>query len=78
MAGSARMPPRRPGPDLASLASRLEALEERVTRLERGKLPPGDGRNPAPARAAAVRRCPGCGLPLQRRKGRCAHCGVPL
>ncbi len=72
------MPRRRPGLDPVSLAARLQALEERVTRLEQGKLPPGDGRNPAPARGAGVRRCPGCGLPLQRRKGRCAHCGVPL
>jgi predicted amidophosphoribosyltransferase len=70
--------PRHPGPDLASLAARLEALEERVARLERGKLPPGDGRNPVPRRGPSVTRCPGCGLPLQRRGGRCAHCGVPL
>ena len=70
--------PRRPGPDLESLAARLEALEERVARLERGKPPPGDGRNPAPRRAPGVKRCPGCGLPLERLKGRCAHCGVPL
>ena len=67
----------RPGTDLASLTARLEALEERVARLEQGKLAPGDGRNAAPKRPA-VRRCRGCGLPLQRLKGRCAHCGVPL
>ncbi|HEU4384404.1 MAG TPA: hypothetical protein VFR85_13025 [Anaeromyxobacteraceae bacterium] len=69
---------RRTGPDWKSLAARLEALEERVARLEQGKLPPGDGRNPAPRRGPAVKRCPGCGLPLRREKGRCAHCGVPL
>ncbi len=70
--------PRPPGPDWRSLAARLEALGERVARLERGELAPGDGRNPAPRRAPAVKRCPGCGLPLERRHGRCAHCGVPL
>ncbi len=72
------MPRRRPAPDLADLAARLEALEERVGRLERGKPAPGDGRNAAPPPGPKVKRCPGCGLPLQRRKGRCAHCGLPL
>ena len=70
--------PRHPGPDLASLAARLAALEDRVTRLEQGKPPPGDGRTAASRRGREVKRCRGCGLPLERRRGRCAHCGVPL
>jgi hypothetical protein len=62
---------------LAELRARLEALEERVGRIEAGKAPPGDGRAAAPRRRASVRRCPGCGLPLRRRAGRCTHCGRP-
>jgi len=58
------------------LAARMAALEDRVTRLERKRPPPGDGRTTSPAARGA--RCPGCGLPLRRRKGRCAECGRPL
>jgi hypothetical protein len=58
------------------LAARVTALEERVTRLETGRPPPGDGRTTHPTRD--VERCAGCGLPLRRRRGRCAECGRPL
>lgn len=64
---------------MREIVARLAALEERVARLERGRPPPGDGRQGAPEggrRAAA--RCAGCGLPLRRRRGRCAECGRPL
>ncbi len=71
-----RLPTRPPAPG-AALLRRLAALEERVTRLEQGKAPPGDGRA-AVARASAVKRCPGCGLPLRRKLGRCAACRRPL
>ena len=54
----------------------MAALEDRVTRLERKRPPPGDGRTTSPAARGA--RCLGCGLPLRRRKGRCAECGRPL
>jgi hypothetical protein len=47
-------------------------------RLEKGEAPPGDGRAAAVKRPRAVKRCPGCGLPLERRKGRCAACGRPI
>jgi hypothetical protein len=60
------------------LTARIAALEERVTRLEAGKAPPWDGRAPAVKRERPVKRCPGCGLPLRRRAGRCADCGRPL
>ncbi|ACL65417.1 conserved hypothetical protein [Anaeromyxobacter dehalogenans 2CP-1] len=66
---------RQPSPDLLA---RLAALEERVARLEAGKAPPGDGRAAAVERSPKVKRCPGCGLPLRRSKGRCAACGRPL
>jgi hypothetical protein len=66
----------RPSP--AALAARLAALEERVARLETGRAPPGDGRAAAVKRARSVKRCPGCGLPLRRRAGRCAACGRPV
>lgn len=59
------------------LAQRLRALEDRVARLESGRPPPGDGRR-ASKEKKAVRRCPGCGLPLRRQRGRCAGCGRPL
>jgi ribosomal protein L34E len=65
-------------PTLAGLAARLASLEERVARLESGRAPPGDGRASAVKRAAGVKRCPGCGLPLRRRAGRCAACGRPV
>jgi hypothetical protein len=60
------------------LLARIQELEERVGRLESGKAAPGDGRATPLARLANVKRCPGCGLPLKRRKGRCAACGRPL
>jgi hypothetical protein len=62
----------------AALEARISALEERVTRLEKGQAPPGDGRAAVTKRTRAVKRCPGCGLPLERRKGRCAACGRPI
>jgi hypothetical protein len=68
--------PTRP-PTLATLADRIAALEERVRRLEKGEAPPGDGRAAA-KRTRAVKRCPGCGLPLRQRKGRCLACGRPV
>jgi hypothetical protein len=65
-------------PSLADVLARLAALEERVTRLETGRAAPGDGRAASARAARPVRRCPGCGLPLRRRAGRCAECGRPL
>jgi ribosomal protein L34E len=62
----------------AELAARLAALEARIARLEAGKAPIGDGRASVVKRGRAVKRCPGCGLPLRRRAGRCAACGRPL
>jgi hypothetical protein len=70
-------PARRRAPPLAALRARLEALEARVTALETGRAGPGDGRA-AIRRSPGVKRCPGCGLPLRRRSGRCAECGRPL
>ncbi len=70
------MPPKRP--TVAELEARLEALEERVARLEAGKAPPGDGRAAKVKRPREVKRCPGCGLPLRRRAGRCVECGRPV
>ncbi len=63
---------------LGDIAARLDALEERVGRLEARKAPPGDGRAARVKRAPSVKRCPGCGLPLRKRQGRCAACGRPL
>jgi ribosomal protein L34E len=65
-------------PTLDGLAARIAALEDRVTRLESGRAPPGDGRAAVVKRERPVKRCPGCGLPLRRRAGRCAACGRPL
>lgn len=65
-------------PSTSELLARVAALEERVTRLETGRAGPGDGRAAVTRRDPAVRRCPGCGLPLRRRAGRCAECGRPL
>jgi hypothetical protein len=65
-------------PRLSALAARIAALEERVTRLEQGRAPPGDGRAAVQKPARRVRRCPGCGLPLRQRKGRCSACGRPV
>jgi hypothetical protein len=69
--------PRRASP-LDEVLARLAALEERVERLERSRPPPGDGRTTREGSRRAVARCPGCGLPLVRRRGRCAACGRPL
>lgn len=65
---------------MAELAARVAALEERVARLEAkaGRAGPGDGRAARVKREPGVPRCPGCGLPLRRRAGRCAACGRPL
>jgi predicted amidophosphoribosyltransferase len=70
--------PRRSPSAQAELLHRLAALEERVTRLETGRVGPGDGRSAAVERPRPVRRCPGCGLPLRRRAGRCAACSRPV
>ncbi|GEJ57375.1 hypothetical protein [Anaeromyxobacter diazotrophicus] len=59
------------------LLARIAALEERVARLEAKRAPPGDGRASSPPRRTGL-RCPGCGLPLKKRRGRCAECGRPL
>lgn len=74
------MPTRRSIVSLDEVLARLAALEDRVGRLESGKAAPGDGRAAIrkDARARSVKRCPGCGLPLRRRKGRCAACDRPL
>jgi hypothetical protein len=66
-----------PGRGARALAARIAALEDRVARLETGRPAPGDGRRAA-VKTKAVRRCPGCGLPLRRLRGRCAGCGRPL
>jgi hypothetical protein len=59
------------------LLQRLEALEARVAKLERRRARPGDGRAAAEPLPPTVKRCPGCGLPLRRRRGRCVECGFP-
>jgi hypothetical protein len=72
--------PRRPAgpPTLAALITRLEGLEQRLLQLETGRVGPGDGRAAVARPGRPVRRCPGCGLPLRRRNGRCAACKRPL
>jgi hypothetical protein len=72
-----RKPPRTT-PSLAALIARVAALEERVARLEKGRAAPGDGRAATAKRTRPVLRCPGCGLPLRHRKGRCVACGRPV
>ena len=76
----ARPAPRRrkAGPSVGELVERLTALEERLTRVEEGKVPPGDGRGAAKAAPKGAHRCIGCGLPLRRQAGRCRWCGRPL
>ncbi len=76
MARSSDVPSKRP--TLAELAARVEALEDRIARLEARRAPPGDGRAARVKRPPAVKRCPGCGLPLRRRAGRCVECGRPV
>jgi hypothetical protein len=76
MAGSAHVPTKRP--TLADLAARVEVLEDRIARLEARRAPPGDGRAARVKRPREVKRCPGCGLPLRRRAGRCVECGRPV
>jgi len=74
--GQARVMKRR-AVSTGELMQRIAALEERVARLEAKRAPPGDGRaTAAPQRPGP--RCPGCGLPLKKRRGRCAACGRPL
>ena len=70
--------PKRPRRPDAPLRRRLAALEARVTLLETGRVGPGDGRASVGERRKLVVRCPGCGLPLRRRAGRCLACGRPL
>jgi hypothetical protein len=65
-------------PTTAELLARLAALEARVAKLEGRRARPGDGRAAADPPPPGVKRCPGCGLALRRRKGRCAECGIPL
>jgi ribosomal protein L34E len=63
---------------MKDLLTRVASLEARVARLESGRAPEGDGRAAARPREPSVKRCPGCGLPLRRRAGRCAACGRPI
>jgi len=65
-------------PSAAALARQLAALTGRVARLEAGRAPKGDGRTARATRAPRTKRCPGCGLPLRRKAGRCASCRRPL
>lgn len=67
-------------PTVAELLARVAALEARVARLEgrERRARPGDGRAAVEPLPPGTRRCPGCGLALRRRKGRCAECGFPL
>ncbi len=70
---------RAPSPrTVAALQARLAGLEQRVLQLETGRVGTGDGRAAVEKPARPVRRCPGCGLPLRRRAGRCAACKRPL
>jgi hypothetical protein len=77
---SVRPAPRRrkAGPSVGELVERLAALEKRLTRVEEGKAPPGDGRSAAKVAAKGSHRCIGCGVPLRRQAGRCRWCGRPL
>jgi len=70
--------PARREPSLTEVLSRLRALEQRLGRLEAGRPPPGDGRTSGLPRGKERPRCPGCGLPLRTRDGRCAWCGRPV
>jgi hypothetical protein len=63
---------------LDDLLVRLAGLEQRLLLLETGRVGPGDGRAAVEKRVRPVLRCPGCGLPLRRRQGRCAACKRPL
>jgi len=65
-------------PSVAALTARLERLERRVLQLETGRVGPGDGRAAVARPVREVKRCPGCGLPLRRRQGRCVACRRPL
>jgi hypothetical protein len=65
-------------PTIAVLLTRLEGLEQRLLQLETGRVGPGDGRAAVARPPRSVLRCPGCGLPLRRRNGRCAACKRPL
>jgi hypothetical protein len=71
---------RRPAapPTIDDLLVRLAGLEQRLLLLETGRVGPGDGRASVTRPPRPVRRCPGCGLPLRRRQGRCAACRRPL
>jgi hypothetical protein len=69
---------RKLGPSVGELVERLVALEERLTRVEEGKAPPGDGRSSAKPAPRTPHRCIGCGLPLRKQAGRCRWCGRPL
>jgi hypothetical protein len=63
---------------LDQLAARLEGLEQRLLRLEAGRAAPGDGRAATVRAKRPVPRCPGCGLPLRSRAGRCLACKRPV
>jgi len=65
-------------PTTTELLARIEALEERLGRIESGKAGMGDGRAALGAKGPKVVRCPGCGLPLKKKAGRCAACGRPV
>jgi hypothetical protein len=69
---------RAPRASLGEVVARLAALEARIAQLERRRARLGDGRAAADPPPPGVKRCPGCGLALRRRKGRCAECGIPL
>ncbi len=75
---SRRSPRRANRATVEELLRRLEAIEQRLGRIETGKPPPGDGRTTGAVARRPGRRCLGCGLPLRRRAGRCAWCGRPL
>ncbi len=58
-----------------ALLARIEALEERVARLEaerKGADPPPK----PPPQTKPVKRCPGCFLPMpERPREQCEYCG---